>query len=100
MPKAYLIAEMTITDVAAYEKYRSQVAASLENTGAFFLVRGGKRLQMEGEDATHHNQLRTVMLEFPSMDAALAWYESPAYVPLRELRKSASDGRLFFVEGV
>lgn len=56
-------------------------------------------MQMEGADEAHHDNLRTVIVEFPSMEAALAWYESPAYITLIELRQSAADGRVFFVEG-
>ena len=99
MRKAYLIAELTINDGDAYERYRQHVVLTLEAVGARFLVRGGKRMQMEGTDAQHHDDLRTVIVEFPSMEVALAWYESPAYAPLIELRRSATASRLFFVEG-
>lgn len=99
MAKAYLVAEMIVTDWDKYERYRERVVSTLEAADARFLVRGGRRVQMEGSDHTHHDQLRTVVVEFPSMQAALAWYESAAYEPLKELRMSASDGRLFFVEG-
>ncbi len=99
MRKAYLIAELTINDAEAYERYRQQVVLTLEAVGARFLVRGGKRMQMEGADLQHHDDLRTVIVEFESMEAALAWYKSPAYTPLIELRRSATDSRLFFVEG-
>ncbi len=100
MPKAYLVAELTITDPDAYDRYRQQVVLTLEAVGARFLVRGGARRQMEGRDNAHHDHLRTVIVEFPSMDVALAWYASPAYTPLVALRRSASESRLFFVEGV
>jgi len=99
MRKAYLIVELTINDIDAYDRYRQQVIATLEAADARFLVRGGKRIQLEGADDQHHDDLRTVIVEFPSMEVALAWYESPAYTPLIELRRSAADSRLFFVEG-
>ena len=99
MPKAYLVAELTIHDAEAYERYRQQVVLTLEAVGARFIVRGGRRLQKEGRDDAHHDQLRTIVVEFPSMEVALAWYESPAYTPLIELRRSATDSRLFLVEG-
>lgn len=99
MPKAYLVAELTIHDAEAYERYRQQVVLTLEAVGARFIVRGGKRLQMEGVDHAHHDQLRTIIVEFPSMEVAQAWYESPGYMPLIELRRSATDSRLFLVEG-
>jgi len=99
MRKAYLIAELTVHDMEAYERYRQQVVATLQAADARFLVRGGKRMQMEGADEAHHDNLRTVIVEFPSMEAALAWYESPAYITLIKLRQSAANGRVFFVEG-
>jgi uncharacterized protein (DUF1330 family) len=99
MPKAFLIVELTVTDPAIYETYRSQVLPTLESVGARFVVRGGKRLQLEGVDEGHHNMLRTIIVEFPSMDIATAWYQSPSYAALKKLRMSCSVGRAFIVEG-
>jgi uncharacterized protein (DUF1330 family) len=50
-------------------------------------------------DEGHHNMLRTIVVEFPSMDIATAWYQSPAYAALKKLRMSCSEGRAFIVEG-
>jgi uncharacterized protein (DUF1330 family) len=100
MPKAFLIAELTVTDTAVYETYRSQVLSNIELVGGRFVVRGGKRLQVEGVDEGHHNMLRTVVVEFPNMEIATAWYHSPAYTSLKNLRMSCSAGRVFIVEGV
>lgn len=100
MPKAFLIVELTVTDPAIYENYRSQVLPTLESVGGRFVVRGGKRLQLEGVDEGHHNMLRTIVVEFPSMDIATAWYQSPSYAALKKLRMSCSEGRAFIVEGI
>ena len=100
MKKAYMVVEITISDVAAFEEYRSQVVPTLDAVGARFLVRGGTRRQLEGADAAHHDQLRTIVVEFPSTEVALAWYESPEYAPLKQLRMSASEARMFMVEGI
>ena len=99
MPKAYLIVELKVTDLAVYENYRSQVLPSIESVGGRFIVRGGKRLQLEGVDEGHHNMLRTIIVEFPSMDIATAWYQSPTYAALKKLRLSCSEARVFIVEG-
>jgi uncharacterized protein (DUF1330 family) len=40
-----------------------------------------------------------VIIEFPDMDAARAWYHSDAYAPLRELRRSASTTHIVIVDG-
>ena len=41
-----------------------------------------------------------VVLEFPSMDAAKAWYDSDAYKAAREHRFKAADYRCFITEGL
>jgi uncharacterized protein (DUF1330 family) len=41
-----------------------------------------------------------VITEFPSIEAARAWYDSTAYRELRRLRHLAADYRAFIVEGV
>ena len=41
-----------------------------------------------------------VILEFPSMDEAQAWYDSPAYAKAREHRLRGADYRLIIVDGV
>ena len=100
MPKAFLIVELTVTDTTVYENYRALVLPNIESVGGRFVVRGGKRLQVEGVDEGHHNMLRTIVVEFPSMEIATAWYNSPAYTTLKNLRMSCSVGRAFIVEGV
>ncbi len=100
MPKAFLIVELTVTDTTVYENYRAQVLPNIESVGGRFVVRGGKRLQVEGVDEGHHNMLRTIVVEFPSMEIATAWYNSPAYTTLKNLRMSCSVGRAFIVEGI
>jgi uncharacterized protein (DUF1330 family) len=41
-----------------------------------------------------------VIMEFPSMEAARAWYDGPAYREVRRVRHLAADYRAFIVEGV
>jgi uncharacterized protein (DUF1330 family) len=92
---AYLIAEIEVTDPAAYEDYRKQVPGVVEKYKGKFIVRGGKIESMEGGWAPK----RMVVVEFPSMDQALKFYRSPEYRPLIALRQSASKGKLIIVEG-
>ena len=99
MAKAYVVAEITVTDPLAYEAYRKQVLPTILAFDGQFLVRGGTRVQCEGEDEAHHDQMRTVILEFPSLAKAREWYDSPAYREAKALRQTASQGRLFIVEG-
>ncbi len=99
MAKAYVVAEITVTDPQAYEEYRKLVLPTVLAFDGQFLVRGGTRIQCEGVDDAHHDQMRTVILEFPSLSQARAWYDAPAYKEARALRQAASQGRLFIVEG-
>ena len=99
MAKAYVVAEITVTDPLAYEEYRKLVLPTVLAFGGQFLVRGGTRIQCEGLDDAHHDQMRTVILEFPSLSKAHEWYDSPANAEAKTLRQAASQGRLFIVEG-
>ncbi len=100
MKKAYVVAEMAVTEPAAYANdYSRHVLPTLAPYGGQVLVRGGERVQLEGEDASRHAGLRTVMLEFPSLQQARDWYDSAAYAQLRTIRQQYSTGRLFIVEG-
>ena len=93
---AYVIANVEVTDSAAYERYRKDVPATIEKYGGRFLVRGGATEALEGNFVPK----RLVVLEFPSVARAKEWWGSPEYHPLLELRQSASRGDLFVVAGV
>ncbi len=75
------------------------VLPTLEAHGGKILARGGVREQLEGGDELHHNGLRTVILEFPSVQHARDWYFSDGYTRSRAMRQQWSTGRLFIVEG-
>ena len=92
---AYVIAEIEVTDPATYEEYRKQVLPVVTKYGGKFLVRGGNVKSKEGG----WQPKRIVVLEFPSMDQAEKFYDSPEYGPLIKLRQKASKGRLILVEG-
>ena len=92
---AYLIAEIDVTDAKAYEEYRKQVPAVIARYGGRFLVRGGAIEPKEGG----WQPKRIVVVEFPSLDKAHAFYHSSDYAPLIELRQRASRGKLILVEG-
>jgi uncharacterized protein (DUF1330 family) len=92
---AYVIGEIEVTDQATYDDYRKQVAATVEKHGGRFIVRGGKVEPLEGA----WSPKRLVVLEFPSMQKLLGWYQSPEYAPLIKLRQKASRGKLVAVDG-
>ncbi len=92
---AYVIADVQVTDPAAYEPYRPLAAASIARFGGRFIVRGGKADLLEGEPPPE----RIVVIEFPDAEAAGRWYHSEEYQSALKIRQSASRGRLILVEG-
>ena len=92
---AYVIADVTITNPEGYAAYRPLAAASVAAHGGKFLARGGAVDSLEGGWAPH----RIVIIEFPSMAAARAWYDSPDYQAALKVRLANSTGRVIMTEG-
>ena len=97
MPYAYLIAQVTVTDEEAFEKYRVRVPEVTQGYDGEYLARGGRQLGLEGPLPSHN---RTVIARFPSYERAVEWYHSEAYTELVKLRQAWSDGTLYIVEGI
>ena len=93
--KAYVIAMVEVADDAAYDTYRQQTPAVIESIGGRFLVRGGPIEMREGE----LDFSRLVVLEFPSMAQARAFYDSEAYQRILPIRTENARSRLLIVEG-
>ena len=93
---AYLIAEVQVTDPAAYEDYRKQVPAIIAKYGGRYLVRGGNVESKDGGWAPP----RFVIVEFPTMEQARKFYESAEYAPVLAIRTKASKSKLILAEGL
>jgi uncharacterized protein (DUF1330 family) len=93
---AYVIAEVTVADPAAYEPYRALAEKSIARSGGRFIVRGGGAALLEGEGAPQ----RVVVIEFADAASARRWYDSEDYQKAAKIRQKASSGRLILVEGV
>lgn len=93
---AYLVARLHITDVALFEEYRQLVPAVVAAHGGRYLVRGGTRSVLEGDDLAP----RVVIIEFPNMERLKAFYHSPEYQPLIEMRQRSAQSSLTAIEGV
>ena len=85
MAKGYWIARVDIADEAQYKRYVAANAAPLKQYGARFLVRAGGFENPEGT-----SRARNAVIEFPSYQAALDCWHSPAYQAAREFRLGAS----------
>ncbi|MHA6627792.1 DUF1330 domain-containing protein [Pseudonocardia sichuanensis] len=90
----YVILNGEVTDPDAYEEYKAGAQQVVAEHGGRFLARGGAATVVEGEWLP-----RVVVVEFPSYDAALAFYRSPEYQRLVEIREACSTASVVIVEG-
>jgi uncharacterized protein (DUF1330 family) len=87
---------MDVTDPERYATYRELAAPAVEAAGGRYLDRGGVTEVFEGDRVPR----RIVIVEFPDMQTARAWYDSPAYLAARIAREGAAVGSFMAVEGV
>ena len=92
---AYIVVEVEVEDPVRYEDYKKMVPPSLAAYGGRFLVRGGKVENLEGE----WSPKRLVMVEFPSVERAKAWWSSPEYAEAKALRQATAKTQMIVVEG-
>ena len=93
---AYAIANLSNVDLnAEVQRYIATIDETLEPFDGRFLVHGGTLTGIEG---AWDGDL--VIIEFPSADAARAWYESDAYAAILPLRTEHSNSMTCIVEGV
>lgn len=95
MPKGYWIAHVHVTDPEEYRKYVEAAREAFEAHGARFLARGGRQEEVEGAMGRE----RHVVIEFPSLEAALDCYNSPEYQAARRFRSEAGIATVVLVEG-
>ncbi len=93
---AYVIYECEVLDPGRYDEYKLRATPTVAAANGQYLARGGAVSALEGDPPVG----RTVVVEFPSMQAALDWYHSEDYTDAREIRKSAASARLYIVDGV
>jgi uncharacterized protein (DUF1330 family) len=93
---AYWVARSRIHDRAEYKKYTDRVPAILARYGGKVLARGGRYRILEGPEKFH----RFVVIEFPSLEQAVACHESPEYKEAAAFRGGgAGEVELVIVEG-
>jgi uncharacterized protein (DUF1330 family) len=95
MSSAYIIADVRITNPAQYEEYKKLASAAMLAHGAQVCVRGGAIEGLEGD----WQPGRVVVLKFPSVEKARAFYHSAEYSKARAAREGAAVMRMIVVEG-
>ncbi len=93
---AYVIVDIEVRDAAAYAAYRDQAPATVAAYGGRYLARGGRTAVLEGDWAPE----RLVVLEFPTLEQAQAWWSSPEYSAIKGVRQRTTLSKLVAVEGL
>ncbi|GII80056.1 hypothetical protein Sru01_50380 [Sphaerisporangium rufum] len=76
-------------------EYLEKIDATLAPYGGRFRIHGGPfEVREDGWPGT------LIAIEFPDMDRARAWYDSPAYQEILPLRTGNSEGTAILIEGV
>jgi uncharacterized protein (DUF1330 family) len=92
---AYCFFDMyEVTDPEKLEQYRSGVLATVKRYGGRYVVIGGKCDIVEG----NWRPTFPVLIDFPGLEAAHNWYNSPEYAPLKALRQSGTKNNAVFME--
>src|SRR5215218_6358453 len=93
---AYLINHLRQPGVVNPEvlDYLGQVQATLDPFDGKFIVQGGEVEVLEGAWAES-----VILLSFPDMTKARAWYKSPAYQEILHLRTDHVVGDVILVDG-
>jgi len=89
---AYIVVEATVRDKEALGRYGPQAISSIKQSGGEVLAFGPWEL-MFGEGAYQNGMI----VRFADKNAALAWYNSPTYQALLEIRNLALDCRIRLV---
>ena len=83
---AYWIARSRIHDPVEYKKYTDLVPGIIKKHGGKVLARGGNYQIMEGPEDFH----RFVVIEFPTLAAGVACFESPEYTQAAAYRRAGA----------
>ena len=91
---AYVVVDAKSSDPQAMARYRELAQVAVAQYDGRYLVRGGDYQVLEG----NWQPQRLVVLEFPSIELARKFYESPEYLAARAARAGVSNFDMVLVE--
>jgi uncharacterized protein (DUF1330 family) len=92
---AYIVVRVDVKDPEKYKEYTLHSPRIVAQHGGRFIIRGGQTTTLEGPESSQ----RLVVIEFPSVEQARAFYDSPEYTAARKLREGGGDASFLLVEG-
>lgn len=81
----HFIAHITVHDPDGYRQYEKGFFPILKPYGARFVTYDDNVTVLEGERAAG----RTIIIEFPSEEVLMQWWNSPDYMELAKLRQAS-----------
>ena len=93
---AYMIVRVNISDMDQYRQYMQLTPPIVEKYGGRFIVRGAEKHILEGPDVPE----RIVVVQYPDVESALAFYNSPEYQAAIQVRADAAEASFVVMEGV
>ena len=91
---AFMIIQAKITDPEQFMEYAKRAPELIARFGGRYRVMRGQAVQLEGAEDTR----KIVVSEWPSMEAAREFWNSPDYQALKEMREGAAEIDVHLVE--
>ena len=92
---AYFVALVDIKDEEKFRAYQGVASDVFATYGAKFLTRGGSHSVFEGPEETR----TCVLVEFPSVEKATAFWNSPEYRAAIKMREGAAEIQVLLLDG-
>lgn len=92
----FVIIELEVFNQTILEEYKKLAPDTIKAFNGKLIVRGGQKIALEGD----WNPERLVMIQFPTLERAKAWYDSEMYKEASVYRNKAAKTRMIIVEGV
>ena len=92
---AYMLVDIEVSDPTQYEDYKRLAQAAVAQYGGRYIARGGETVVLEGT----WQPKRVVVLEFPDLERARRFYDSPEYKSARAARAGAAQMNMVAVAG-
>ena len=92
---AYIVARVNVQNRNAYQEYMRHTPRVIRKYGGRFMARGGQMVTLEGPE----EKLRIVLIEFPSLENAKAFYQSPEYAQIKKLREGGGEVQFVAIDG-
>jgi uncharacterized protein (DUF1330 family) len=84
----------SVTDEAKSRRYSELVVPQIRQFGGEMVVARGKTEVLEGDWEPHS----VTIVRFESKAALMAWWDSPEYAPLKQMRQESNTGDIIVVE--